>query len=336
MSSTAFIELGLAVDLFEKGAKHSRRARSGMVGQQLFCAMHNLTVRAQAILSKLRDKAFQVYAQFRGGNSTFPTAWHPSTKSRLEWGAGDDDSADELAIFGGQTRVLVSKLLNNLSPNWDQIPPISKSLAIKSTDASSATAEADMKDSSKSVDASMQDVHPSLVEYMSLFPPSAFAPGFNHYPDIDSQQSSLEHAMMNGPSAFPQISIPTKFSDYSYPPLPLGRPLPLRQSQSQGQQAQSRQQQYQNMAASSSSSAAVAGTFPYELSPSPFDVAQNGSAYSIPTPSSADSPGTPGSGDIGDLGMMMNGDSGMDEQWMSFLRDSGILSQDTGVGLAVT
>jgi hypothetical protein len=31
MSSTAFIELGIAVDLFEKGAKHSRRARTGIV-----------------------------------------------------------------------------------------------------------------------------------------------------------------------------------------------------------------------------------------------------------------------------------------------------------------
>lgn len=31
MASNAFIELGLAVDLFQKGAKLSRRARSGMV-----------------------------------------------------------------------------------------------------------------------------------------------------------------------------------------------------------------------------------------------------------------------------------------------------------------
>jgi hypothetical protein len=31
MAPTAFIELGLAVDLFEKGAKYSRRARSGIV-----------------------------------------------------------------------------------------------------------------------------------------------------------------------------------------------------------------------------------------------------------------------------------------------------------------
>jgi hypothetical protein len=31
MASSAFIELGLACDLFEKGAVHSRRARSGLV-----------------------------------------------------------------------------------------------------------------------------------------------------------------------------------------------------------------------------------------------------------------------------------------------------------------
>lgn len=32
MAPTAFIELGLACDLFEKGATHSRRVRSGSVG----------------------------------------------------------------------------------------------------------------------------------------------------------------------------------------------------------------------------------------------------------------------------------------------------------------
>lgn len=31
MAPSAFIELGLAVDLFKKGAPHSRRARSGLV-----------------------------------------------------------------------------------------------------------------------------------------------------------------------------------------------------------------------------------------------------------------------------------------------------------------
>lgn len=32
MAASAFIELGLACDLFEKGAMHSHRARSGLVG----------------------------------------------------------------------------------------------------------------------------------------------------------------------------------------------------------------------------------------------------------------------------------------------------------------
>ena len=42
MASTAFIELGLATDLFEKGAQFSRRARSGM-------ASIILTIRYSAI-----------------------------------------------------------------------------------------------------------------------------------------------------------------------------------------------------------------------------------------------------------------------------------------------
>jgi hypothetical protein len=41
MAQTAFIELGLAVDLFEKGAKYSRRARSGMVSKLPIRSVHS-------------------------------------------------------------------------------------------------------------------------------------------------------------------------------------------------------------------------------------------------------------------------------------------------------
>ena len=45
MAPTAFIEMGLAVDLFEKGAKFSRRARSGIVSLlfEIF-AWHGMTI----------------------------------------------------------------------------------------------------------------------------------------------------------------------------------------------------------------------------------------------------------------------------------------------------
>lgn len=39
MASSAFIELGLACDLFEKGAVHSRRARSGLVRLRLLSSL---------------------------------------------------------------------------------------------------------------------------------------------------------------------------------------------------------------------------------------------------------------------------------------------------------
>lgn len=51
-------------------------------------------------------------------------------------------------------------------------------------------------------------------------------------------------------------------------------------------------------------------------------------ANSASTPESAGTPDTATSSDhLTDLGMMMNGDSGMDEQWMSFMRESGILGE---------
>ncbi|KAJ7276302.1 hypothetical protein B0H12DRAFT_13960 [Mycena haematopus] len=75
MAPTAFIELGLACDLFDKGARFSRRARSGL-----------------AILCKLREKAFEVYSQFRSGNpAPLPTVFSPGLF---------DYGEDELALFG--------------------------------------------------------------------------------------------------------------------------------------------------------------------------------------------------------------------------------------------
>ncbi|KAJ7090825.1 hypothetical protein B0H15DRAFT_778919 [Mycena belliarum] len=82
IAASALLDLGLAVDLFERTAAQSHRAKL-----------------ASAVLSKLRERAVRAYTQYR---STPPPTAGPAE-------APDDDTADELAIFGGQTRVLALK-----------------------------------------------------------------------------------------------------------------------------------------------------------------------------------------------------------------------------------
>ncbi|KAJ6573486.1 hypothetical protein DFH09DRAFT_916018 [Mycena vulgaris] len=84
LAASALLDLGLAVDLFERTATQSHRAKL-----------------ASAVLSKLRERAVRAYTQY-------------SSPPLLTAGPGapepqDDDTTDELAIFGGQTRVLELK-----------------------------------------------------------------------------------------------------------------------------------------------------------------------------------------------------------------------------------
>ncbi|KAK0212795.1 fungal-specific transcription factor domain-containing protein [Desarmillaria ectypa] len=86
MASKAFADLSLVVDLFEKGALHSVRARSGLT-----------------ILRPLRDKAVSIFSQRQDPSaSSFPDDSNDSSAA-----------ADlELEIFGGHTKVIVSKMLS--------------------------------------------------------------------------------------------------------------------------------------------------------------------------------------------------------------------------------
>ncbi|CAK5275690.1 unnamed protein product [Mycena citricolor] len=177
MAATAFIELGLVCDLFDKGAKKSRRARSGL-----------------AILCKLREKAYQVYSQFRGGN--------PAPLPTTGFGVGTQDyGEDELALFGGQTRILVSKLISRKkqeNTSREAVSPSSHSgMQMTPTPSSSL--------SSPASDA-MPDVHPSLVDYLSLFAPTPQTP---EYPMGINSASIVDHEMQ----LFPQEATP----GFSYP-----------------------------------------------------------------------------------------------------------------------
>lgn len=262
MASSAFIELGLACDLFEKGAMHSRRARSGL-----------------AILYKMREKAFQVYSQFRTGNTV---------SSRILAVDKPDYGDDELALFGGQTRVLVSKLLNSSKKTRKQ------SASSPAPSLSSPSSEGDAR-GTPSNDTS-REVHPSLVEYLAMFPPS----------NAPSRSSSDGHKnTMEEESAPPMPPSEPQQEQYqmwpNWAPPSLFTPLPM--------------ETFSNITTeltpfSSEQSSATAETTPVEIKTDPSDVS------------------------LVDLGMMMTGESGMDEQWISFMRDSGLLQIDgNGMGM---
>ncbi|KAF7352874.1 Zn(2)-C6 fungal-type domain-containing protein [Mycena venus] len=239
MAPTAFIELGLACDLFEKGAKFSRRARSGL-----------------AILCKLREKAFQVYSQFRSGNpAPPPTGFGPGLF---------DYGEDELALFGGQTRVMVSKLIKGKEKGREK-DRSSKDSHLPSSMSSPSTASTP----SSSMSDPVPDVHPSLVEYLSLFPPS-------QHPSPSSQDSQQSADVPYQPEMMP----------------PVGQ------------------------------SASLPSTAPYSGYDQTFvdEIALQVPQYYV-------DPDTPPK-DISDLGMLMSGDSGIDEQWRAFMKTS-----FTGIGI---
>ncbi|KAJ7750922.1 fungal-specific transcription factor domain-containing protein [Mycena maculata] len=90
IAASALLDLGLAVELFQRTATQSHRAKL-----------------ASAVLSKLRDRAVRAYSQ----HSTPPV---PTTGPAPE--RPEDDTTDELAIFGGQTRVLALKQKQKQKP----------------------------------------------------------------------------------------------------------------------------------------------------------------------------------------------------------------------------
>ncbi|KAJ7228762.1 fungal-specific transcription factor domain-containing protein [Mycena pura] len=237
MAPTAFIELGLACDLFEKGAKQSKRARSGL-----------------AILCKLREKAFQVYSQFRSGNPVPPLSG---------FGLGlFDYGEDELALFGGKTRVLVSKLISAKKSNDNKEHNSKFSPPSGSTTVSSAP--------SPGMSEPIPDVHPSLVDYLSMFPPP-------QQPDFQQQPQPEDNVYQFLLGKQPQTVPPPSLDYYGY------------------------NQTFLN------------------------------EAMSVPLPDRSsymmvDSPPK----DLSDLGMLMSGDSGIDEQWKAFMKKSfsGLLDED--------
>lgn len=104
----------------------------------------------------LKSKAQQAQGQLSINRTaalgSSPTALLPET------------GVDELAVFGGQTQILVSKILSQQSRrNVQGSSP--------SVSASSASSPSTISEESHTHSDPVPDVHPSLVEYLSMLPP---------------------------------------------------------------------------------------------------------------------------------------------------------------------
>ncbi|KZP32860.1 hypothetical protein FIBSPDRAFT_924875 [Athelia psychrophila] len=268
LASTAFVELGLAIDLFQKGANHSQHSRRARTGTEK--AAHMLSRRNSTMDPPPNSQAFGKH----------------------------DDGTDELALFGGQTRVLVSK---SLPQKYDPTQPIHLHT---SSVGHLANSEHASQSNSQQEDVNMRNVPSSLLQYIDLFPPPAFtaelAPEPDLNPDLNGQSQSLNGIPLDGVSQFTHAYTNAQVSDYS---------------------------DTQRRADASISPSQYQASTEFAYDPALFDPSQHEFQENFFTNTCA--PDALGRDDYLELGMMMNGDSGMDEQWLAFMRDSGLMDPGT-------
>lgn len=104
----------------------------------------------QVILMNLKAKAQQAQGQMPvNRNATGPTVLLPET------------GVDELAVFGGQTQILVTKIMSQKNHKTRGASPGS----------SAASSPSAISEESHTHSDPAPEVHPSLVEYLSMLPP---------------------------------------------------------------------------------------------------------------------------------------------------------------------
>ncbi|KAI0741388.1 fungal-specific transcription factor domain-containing protein [Daedaleopsis nitida] len=193
MAPSALADLDIAVEFFERGAQMNVRARQAL-----------------PILRNLRERAMRAFSEYRNRHLT------PSSLDiKLRIGP-EDEFQDELAMFGGQTRVVTNKFLSRkrgrvpTKPRGENIVPYSPtpsaSTATSTTAASPgptpqtvSTPSDDGVPLPQTVEEQMSNVHPSLMEYLSLFPADASI----SFMDVDPTAASA-----SAPGAQPQGSPP--------------------------------------------------------------------------------------------------------------------------------
>ncbi|KZT19140.1 hypothetical protein NEOLEDRAFT_1246038 [Neolentinus lepideus HHB14362 ss-1] len=237
IASTAFMELNAAIDLFQKAAIDNYRAR-----------------RALLVLRKLKARADRVYSH-TGSSSRPQDKDHDS-------GTDTDAGPDELAVFGGKTSSLPTKLL---AKAWSS-PPNCHDTGVSHTPSSSR-----------------MDTIPT--------PPSE---GSGMWPSpVEIHQPHPQQQSIGG-----QIP-PLQWSDLAFP------------SESQAQEGMQVPSPGAYLAASQS------GLFSTSSSvPSPQQQAQQDYYYGATA--------APAPQDLSYMGLVPEG-SGVDSQWMSLLRESGLL-----------
>ena len=206
---------------------------------------------------KLKVKAYQALEQYRSGATS---SLRGNLSSLLPEVGGDD----ELAILGGQTRVLVTKILSRQNRRKVQSSPVPTADSLQTTASTSSAS-----DDSHSPPESIPDVHPTLVEFLQMLPPSSMSLGTPTALQNQGDVNSLPMFDFMSPSSVPPI--------FSPPTTQAPDPIPDSSFQS------------------------------------PFDL-----------PNPADTTSIKSDNDINGLDLFPSGDSGMDERWKSFMRDSGI------------
>ncbi|KAI0766121.1 fungal-specific transcription factor domain-containing protein [Trametes elegans] len=239
MAPSALTDLDLAVDFFERGASMSPRARQAL-----------------PILKNLKERALKAFNEYRNRHMS------PSLDIQLHIGP-EDQFQDELAIFGGQTRVLTNKFLSRKKTKYPTKPrePSTSSASGASTpmptssppapSATPHTASTPSDDGgtplSQNVEEQMSHVHPSLMEYLALFPSSASISLVS--------QNQQQHVPMDadGPDFAAHVASPPASSVSAFavagPPRPLSdgvsEPLDPRGAHSHPQHQSQHQHQHQ-------------------------------------------------------------------------------------------
>ncbi|PSS35349.1 hypothetical protein PHLCEN_2v1686 [Hermanssonia centrifuga] len=224
MAASALMELELVIELFEKGAPSSLRARQAL-----------------SILRELKIKADRSYQQYRNRHAS------PALDIQLNIGPEAEISASRLAIFGGQTRVMSSKLLSRRRPQHRSVSSTSSAPESPKRDDSpgaspTASTPSDTSTVPQNVSDAFAEVHPSLVEYLSLFPASSSLavvdPSQQPYTSSSSLATPMAQPMenhyaqpMDGVATSPASAFPDFFSG-----------LPAQRNQTPGVQQTQRMQ----------------------------------------------------------------------------------------------
>ncbi|KAG6917879.1 hypothetical protein DXG01_000649 [Tephrocybe rancida] len=176
MAPGALEDLCRAVDLFERTALQSQRAKIAL-----------------GVLRRLKEKAVRVYGQHKSNRLPAQTSTSPSNPLLLT--PNVDDGDDDLAIFGGQTRVVSRK-----SRHKRATPPtggMSDSPSPPDDSSGSPTGPTEASDlPSTTPPTSVPEIPPTLLEYMEPHHGSHSAPApSSSFPRSSSNGNHSNHAV---------------------------------------------------------------------------------------------------------------------------------------------